>query len=276
MLFHRASRFVALTHNLMDALHLQELLPRYARFARRAQRHGGVGVALLQEDVAGAADAVARALGAGGQRFAVARDPEVKGLATVYDARRYKAVDVKAVPLPKLAELAPHEKFYIKNGVPEQKRALAVRLRGRGARPLFTLNLHLDAAGDNDHRALQLAAAVAALPPPPRSVLVAGGDTNCFALDRDRQKLDLKRILRPLWKAGARDAHARNPADTHFFARTTEAGLGHKLARLAGAFGIDAPRRYDVLAATARAVVASGYLHTPESDHDGAWAALKY
>ena len=36
-----------------------------------------------------------------------------------------------------------------------------------------------------------------------------------------------------------------------------------------------APRRYDGLAAAAR-VVAAGYLHTPESDHDGAWAALEY
>ena len=82
-------------------------------------------------------------------------------------------------------------------------------------------------------------------------------------------------MLRPLARTGARDTHARAPADTHFFARTTEPGLGHRLARLAGAVGIDAPRRYDVLAAAAR-VVAAGYLHTPESDHDGAWAALEY
>ena len=51
MLFRRPSRFVALTHNLMDALHLDQLLPRYRRFARASARHGGVGVALLQEDV---------------------------------------------------------------------------------------------------------------------------------------------------------------------------------------------------------------------------------
>ena len=111
--------------------------------------------------------------------------------------------------------------------------------------------------------------------PPRRDVLLAGGDTNCFALDRDRQARDLVDMLRPLRRAGARDAHARAPADTHFFARTTESGIGHRLARLAGAVGVDAPRRYDVLAAAAR-VVAAGYLHTPESDHDGAWAALEY
>ena len=52
-------------------------------------------------------------------------------------------------------------------------------------------------------------------------------------------------MLRPLTRAGARDAHARAPADTHFFARTTEDGIGHRLARLAGAVGVDAPRRYD-------------------------------
>ena len=38
MLFRRPSRFVALTHNLMDALHLDQLLPRYRRFARAAAR----------------------------------------------------------------------------------------------------------------------------------------------------------------------------------------------------------------------------------------------
>ena len=164
MLFRRPSRFVALTHNLMDALHLDQLLPRYRRFARAAARHGGVGVALLQEDVDGAADEVARALGLDG----VARCPTEPRLATVYDARRYAAVDVRAVPLPALAALAPHERLYIKGGAPETKRALAVRLRARAARPLFTLNLHLDAAGDNVHRAGQLAAAVA-------GVAAAGG-----------------------------------------------------------------------------------------------------
>ena len=79
MLFRRPSRFVALTHNLMDALHLDQLLPRYRRFARAAARHGGVGVALLQEDVDGAADEVARALGLDG----VARCPTEPRLATV-------------------------------------------------------------------------------------------------------------------------------------------------------------------------------------------------
>ena len=83
-------------------------------------------------------------------------------------------------------------------------------------------------------------------------------------------------MLSPLLERhGATDVHAAQPADTHFFARTTESGIGHRLARLAGAVGVDAPRRYDVLAAAAR-VVAAGYLHTPESDHDGAWAALEY
>ena len=43
--------------------------------------------------------------------------------------------------------------------------------------------------------------------------------------------------------------------------------VGHVVQRV----GIEA----DVLAAAAR-VVAAGYLHTPESDHDGAWAALEY
>ena len=172
MLFRRPTRFVALTHNLMDALHLDQLLPRYRRFARASARYGGVGVALLQEDVDGAADEVARALGLDG----VARCPTEPRLATVYDARRYAAVDVRAVPLPALAALAPHERLYIKGGAPETKRALAVRLRARAARPLFTLNLHLDAAGDNAHRAGQLAAAVAAASPPRRDVLLAGGD----------------------------------------------------------------------------------------------------
>ena len=44
---------------------------------------------------------------------------------------------------------------------------------------------------------------------------------------------------------------------------------------LAGAIGIDFPRRYDVVAAAPRAT-AAGVLDTPESDHNLVWAALDW
>ena len=111
---------------------------------------------------------------------------------------------------------------------------------------------------------------------------IAGGDTNCFALDRGRQADKTSRAC------CGRAAQPRTGARHGGAATRTRAPGGHALlraddgarprpprARLAGAVGVDAPRRYDVLAAAAR-VVAAGYLHTPESDHDGAWAALEY
>ena len=96
------------------------------------------------------------------------------------------------------------------------------------------------------------------------AVCVAAADTNCFEVDREAQRDALRGIMAPLDDAlGASDLHVRTNPDTHWFARTTEAGPGHRLVRILGRLGLDAPRRYDVLAAAAR-VVAAVYLHTPD------------
>lgn len=271
-------RFATLSHNIMYALHLEALLPRYARYARKAQRFGGLALFCVQENVkvAGgdAAGRIADALSRSSQTaWAAARCGPDPRMATLYDAGRWTVVDEAAIPLPALADLTPFEQLYIENATPEVKHAQATVLaptRERAA-PLCVLNVHLDAAGDNDHRARQLEIAVDGAPADTR--LLVAGDTNCFALDRAASEAALAAMLAPLAERGVADAHASEPADTHFFARTTESGAGHRIARALGFLGLDAPRRYDVLASDAERV-ASGYVVTPESDHDAPWAAF--
>ena len=109
-------RFVVLSHNLMDARHLRDLLPRYAAFQRVARRRGGLGVVFLQENAAGAAHAIAAVLGKSWRVAATDREPR---LATLYDAARWRCADARVVSLPKLEVLAPHERLYVKGGVPD-------------------------------------------------------------------------------------------------------------------------------------------------------------
>ena len=201
-----------------------------------------------------------------------------------YDATRWRADRTKAVALPKLDALAPHERLYIKGGTPETKRALRVELRPRRGPTLDAINarrpsgrardvdspwrrvaatprvrdvdlseetgrgdaagarrgysadatirdgrrlaqVHLDAAGSNAHRTRQFAAAVSGRA---RGRLLVAGDTNCFAPARAAQTAALDTLLAPARRRGARDAHARAPRDTHWFARTTEPGVGHR------------------------------------------------
>ena len=56
--------------------------------------------------------------------------------------------------------------------------------------------------------------------------------------------------------------------------RTTEPGVGHRIVHALGRLGLDAPRRYDVLASDV-ACDRAGYLRTPESDHDALWGAYR-
>ena len=272
-----AMRYAVLSHNIMDGLHIDRLLPRYARQARRLERFGGLGLFCVQENARfgalDAADRIAHALAraGGGQKWAVARCAEDPRLATVVDARRWRVRRGAGVALPVLDALSPLERTYIRGGAPEQKYAQTTSLAPRdGGPPLAVVNVHLDAAGDNAHRARQAAVAAAAVG---GGRVLAAGDTNCFAASRAAHAAALDDVLAPLRALGAEDAHAAAPADTHWFARTTETGVGHRLARALGALGVDAPRRYDVIAATARPV-AAGYLRTPESDHDAVWAAF--
>jgi len=91
-------------------------------------------------------------------------------------------------------------------------------------------------------------------------VCVVAGDTNCFAFDRKQQQADLAGMVHALNNASSPtdvslsplvDLHEARNGDTHWFARTDEDGLGHRAARLLGTFGLDAPRRYDIIAANA-------------------------
>ena len=90
MLFRRASRFVALTHNLMDAARISTSCCRATGGSRaRPRATAASDVALLQEDV----DALPTR---SPRRWASTACccPTAPRLATVYDARRYAAVDV--------------------------------------------------------------------------------------------------------------------------------------------------------------------------------------
>ena len=56
-----AMRYAVLSHNIMDGLHIDRLLPRYARQARRLERFGGLGLFCVQENARfGALDAADR------------------------------------------------------------------------------------------------------------------------------------------------------------------------------------------------------------------------
>lgn len=275
-----AMRFATLSHNIMYGLRLEELLPRYARYKSRMKQYGGLALFCLQENaaVAGgdAAGRIARVLGA--DRWRVARCPADERMATLYDAGRFELGEERSIELPALASLNALEALIIEGGLPEIKHAHRTMLRPKGgdagAAPLAVLNVHLDAAGDNAHRKRQLEAAIEAAPKTDATArLLVAGDLNCFAVSRARMADDLASMLAPLKERGLADAHADAPEDTHFFARTTEAGAGHRLVRALGFLGLDLPGRYDVVASDAEKI-ASGYAHTPESDHDAPWAAF--
>ena len=71
----------------------------------------------------------------------------------------------------------------------------------------------------------------------------------------------------------ASDVHAAAPEPTHYFARADEPKIGQRIAVALGRLGVDFPRRYDVIAASSRAI-AAGCIETPKSDHDLVWADL--
>jgi hypothetical protein len=182
--------------------------------------------------------------------------------------------------------------------------AMAIRRRSSGSRtrrrkqrssrvlvPLTVANFHLDAGGDNEHRAAQLQGLSAALAADARrdsGGLVACGDTNAFEFDAAKADAALKGMLVPLRRAhGARDAHAGSSEATHFFARAREPKLGHRIAVAAGKLGIDFPRRYDVVVSAfwpagatgassrTRGTASRGRVSCDGSDHDLVWAAMR-
>ena len=259
----RARRLLVATHNIMDGLHLEKLLPAYRALHRAEQ----IGVLCVQEDSVRSSARIAAALGGG---FRVARHGGAPRLGVVYDGTRLAPPLLRVVQLPRLTQVPAWQRALYVPTLPPPPTALIARF----AR--FTLlNFHVDAGGDEPHRASQLRALASAVPTSAAPV-VACGDTNAFTWDAAAAEPSLARMLAPLrQRHGAHDAHAAAPTPTHFFARADEPKLGHQLAVMVGRLGLDLPRRYDVVCAAPRAVEARGRVRTPGSDHDCVWARLR-
>ena len=297
----RCSLLRVASHNIMDGIHMKELAAQYARM--------GIDLLCMQEAVPGAAEAAAEALGGGGgqggrrRNFAVAASDREPRMAILYDRTKLRLCELDALTLPALEQLPLWQRAYTKL---ERKRALVGRFQlwptnpkrcRRDVDELFVANFHLDAGGDNAHRTAQLEAVASALaertlasssssssassPLPSwlslrrrRRAVVACGDTNAFDFDPAVAERDLDEMLAPLrWRVGASDVHAAAPEPTHYFARADEPKIGQRIAVALGRLGVDFPRRYDVIAASSRAV-AAGCIETPKSDHDLVWADL--
>lgn len=235
------------SHNIMDGLQLPELLQCYTQLQARGvgpSRTRGLGFMLLQENVpiaaskSDAAAVIARRLG---PRYSCARCDDEKRLAIVFDRQRFRHRGSAAVTLPQLPSLTWFERLYIKGPGPELKRALlstfeerrrglgrgsrGSRGRGRHRRQWAVVNIHLDAAGSNDFRRTQMDTVSRALLQWAQSLrwdersarrfgeVIVGGDTNCFALGRERQSLALRDILGPLRRQAIEDTvrTARSP-----------------------------------------------------------------
>eukprot|EP00962_Isochrysis_galbana_P018504 scaffold5340_cov131-Isochrysis_galbana.AAC.8 len=260
------------THNMMQGLFARHLLPSYARL----HRERGVGVLCLQECSSRIA---AQVLGTLGSRFCVLRLAAAPELAVVYDRTRLRPRRSRALALPRLTNVPLWQRVYT-SGSPQQRWALVARFALRRLthgqrRGLTVANFHLDAAGDIPHRERQMRALAHALPVSRRAPLVACGDTNAFTWRVAKAEPALARVLRPVAaRHAARDARAADCAATHFMSRAREPKLGHRIAVVAGQFGVDLPRRYDVVCASA-AVVESGVIDTPASDHNLVWARVR-
>lgn len=224
---------------------------------------------------------IAQALG---RRFTVAAHASAPRLAIAYDRTLLRLRGLRVLALPQLDHFPSWQKLYSAGGPSERKFTLVGRFDWRGlgqqcARQLTIANFHLDAAGDNAHRVLQLRALSRALDTWRDRRLVACGDTNAFSFDAREAERALACMLSSLRsRHGAADAHAtigRDLPPTHFFARADEPKLGHRIAVAVGRLGVDFPRRYDVVAAAPR-VTAAGVLSTiGSSDHDLVWAQIR-
>ena len=251
---------------------------------------------------------IAAALGRSWRRSELrAKDPR---LVTLFDEHNFDLITQDIVTLPRLGALNWLERTYISAGEPEQKHALfslfrstrrvsggsyyrskkkkfvpeRKRIKHRARVRIIVANTHLDAAGTNQHRTNQMNAVASSLSTWARkhirpqhrrlAVFLVAADTNCFEISRQSQRNALHRIMLPLNLAiGALDLHDYSNPDTHWFARTDEPGLGHKIVSFLGRLGIDAPRRYDVLASNVPAL-AMGTIAAVDSDHDVVWASL--
>lgn len=259
------------THNVMQGLFLRHLLPAYSRLHRRRR----LGLLCLQECSPSSAALILRALGA---RFRVLSHPAAQDLAIVYDSKRLLARSARPLALPRLARVPLWQHVYT-SATPQQCWALLANFKLRRKygrrRQLIVANFHLDAAGDISHRERQARALSCAVPVRPSNNLLACGDTNAFTWRASEAEPALSQVLRPiLTRHLAHDSKAGRCAVTHFMSRAREPKLGHQIAVLAGRFGIDFPRRYDVICASP-AVAESGVIDTPASDHNLVWGDLR-
>jgi endonuclease/exonuclease/phosphatase family metal-dependent hydrolase len=265
---------VVASHNILNGQNLRRLLRVYTELRAAERLHA----LCIQEAVPHAARRVAATLG---RRYGVGEHSGAPRLAIVYDRARLRLRRIGIVDLPRLAAVPWWQRVYT-SAVPEPKHALIGCFAVRGGfrkrpRRLVLANFHLDAAGDNRHRAGQIRALATALwPTYADGPLVACGDTNAFSLLRTEAEGLLQNMLGPLARCHrARDVHAAAPRDTHFFARAHEPKLGQRIAVALGRFGIDAPRRYDVIVAALRCI-GFGTVDTPDSDHNIVWARLSH
>jgi endonuclease/exonuclease/phosphatase family metal-dependent hydrolase len=257
------------THNLMHGLRLGSLIPHY--LALRDEY--GLNLLCLQEDrflTESPELPSAQIAAALGPDWRVVRDGTCRGLAFVLDGSAVACDAVAIEPLPRLAALNVFERTYIVGGKTNQKYVLLAELRARaGGAPFAAACFHLDTAGGNAHRAMQVEAIASALRARGRhDRFVACGDSNAFAWRRQPEAL--RRLLEPLAALGAVDPET---APTHYFARQNEPKLPHRIGVLLGKLGIDMARRYDVVC-TNLEVATRGRVVTPDSDHDLVWARV--
>lgn len=262
-------RLVVATHNLMNGMGLRELLGTY----RRLRLTSGLHLLCLQEGIGGAAGKVARCLG---RRYAAVCHKGAPRLPIVYDRGLMRPVKLTCVKLPRLDYVPLWQRLY--TGAELKYGVIARFLTARGW--LTVVNFHLDAAGENVHRSSQLSCLSRAISsqcgPLRKPPLIACGDTNAFTWQRCHAEPDLRRMLEPLRKDhGAYDAHRHVPQDNHFFSRANEPKIGHRIAVQAGKFGIDFPRRYNIVCSSLP-IETRGQITTPASDHDLVWASLRY
>ncbi len=178
---------------------------------------------------------------------------------------------------------------------------------------VVVVNLHLDAMGDNVHRAKQvreIATQLAQLglcraPPSSQQTLASGigfvacGDSNIFDVGRVSQRQALAKAFEPLTVLGARlceeketreadhsaasttgssqamdcPACLRRMGDMHFFARAYEPKFPQQVAVAAGRLGVEIPGLFDIVA-TDLPVLARHHWQIMSSDHDCVGATL--
>lgn len=256
---------IVASHNLMDGLRLAALIDDHLRLRDRR----GLDLLCVQENERDSASRIAAALG---DQYAVLGDALFPRLAMVYDQTTLRRRDSWLVALPRLGSLSPLERIYIASGMTEQKYALVATFETVDDEPFAAVDMHLETAGDNTHRRAQVAAIARDLG---RRELtdrvIACGDTNAFGWGLRRQLAKLGEVLGPLAAFGATDP---GTLPTHFFARMNEPKPLHRVAVALGRFGLDMPRRYDVVC-TNLPVAARGKVTTPDSDHDLVWAEIE-